>query len=341
VIYDALPPVEVVEGLRPDAIPASVFGSEHPLVLKGLVTDWPAVSGKGPGEGSYDELEDYLSKFWTEQPVTAYVAGPDARGRFGYNDAFNGFNFRPGRAPLKDIFQRLREQQALTEEQRSAIYVGSTPVAGWLPGFEQANALSVPGKPLVNFWLGNRTIVSAHYDFPSNIACVVRGRRRFTFFPIDQVDNLYVGPIDRTPSGQPISLVDFDAPDFERFPRFKDALVHGQTTELEPGDAIFIPSMWWHHVKALADCNMLVNYWWLDNPEYQGSPFTALLHGVLSIRNLPERQRRAWQLLMNHYVFDARDDSIEHIPPQGLGCLGDLNENEANRLRTELVNRLK
>ena len=120
--------------------------------------------------------------------------------------------------------QRLREQQSPTDDGPLSIYVGSTPVAGWLPGFAEANALSVPGEPLVNFWLGNRTTVSAHYDFPSNMACVVYGKRRFTLFPTDQIDNLYVGPVDRTPSGQPISLVDFEAPDFQQFPRFRDAL---------------------------------------------------------------------------------------------------------------------
>ena len=40
--------------------------------------------------------------------------------------------------------------------------------------------------------------------------------------------------------------------------------------------------MWWHHVQALADCNLLVNYWWLGHSQHFGSPFNALLHGILS-----------------------------------------------------------
>ena len=292
----AAKPVEEIDGVAPDAIPAWVFEREEPLVLRGLVADWPAIP---EGEGDLDQLERYLSKFWTAKPVTAYVASEDASGRFGYNTAFNGFNFRSGSAPLVDIVNRLREQQAPPDGSPLAIYVGSTPVDGWLPGFDKANSLAIPGDPLVNFWLGNRTTVSAHYDFPSNVACVVYGRRRFTLFPTDQIDNLYVGPVDRTPSGQPISLVDFEDPDFQEFPRFRNAIAVSQGCELGPGDAIFIPSMWWHHVQALSDCNLLVNYWWLDHGQHFGSPFNVLLHGILSIRHLPEEQRRAWQTLMN------------------------------------------
>jgi quercetin dioxygenase-like cupin family protein len=35
--------------------------------------------------------------------------------------------------------------------------------------------------------------------------------------------------------------------------------------ELSPGDAIFIPMGWFHHVEALERFNVLVNYWW-DEP---------------------------------------------------------------------------
>src|SRR5206468_367295 len=82
--------------------------------------------------------------------------------------------------------------------------------------------------------------------------------RRFTLFPPEQLQNLYVGPLDFNPAGQAISLVDHAAPDLERFPRYAEALQHAQVAELEAGDAIFIPSMWWHAVEALAPFNALV-----------------------------------------------------------------------------------
>ena len=60
-------------------------------------------------------------------------------------------------------------------------------------------------------------------------------------FPPDQFRNLYLGPIDNTPAGRAVSMVDFHAPDFNAYPRFREALRHALVAELAPGDAIFIP----------------------------------------------------------------------------------------------------
>lgn len=336
-IYDAMREVEAIPVTQPGNIPHEVFQRDTPVVLRGLVKHWPAVAD---GLGDFTAIENYLRRFWIDRPVTAYVAPPAARGRFGYNEAFNGFNFQAGSAPLSDVIARLKEQLSVDQTRANAIYVGSTPVDQWLPGFRAENPLTVPGDPLVNFWLGNRTIVSAHFDFPSNVACVLYGQRRFTLFPPDQVGNLYVGPIDRTPSGQSISLVDFDNPDFDAYPKFSTALEHAVTVVLEPGDAIFVPSMWWHQVKALSDCNMLVNYWWLENPDYLGSPLSALLHAVMSVRPLRPAQKRALQQLFDFYVFNDDPHALDHIPGHARGCLGTLDETEIRRLRAELINRL-
>lgn len=326
---------EVIEGLGPGSIPARVFESDSPLVLKGLVAEWPAVKSCSQ---SLAAAARYLSGFLSNKPVTVYV-GDDIDGRFFYNDEFTGFNFKSGTARLGDVLHKLNEQQNLESDQ--SIYVGSTAVDQWLPGFREQNDLDIPSDDaLISFWLGNKTRISAHYDFPDNIACVVAGRRRFTLFPPEQIGNLYVGPIDRTPSGQAISLVDFSEPDFERFPKFAEALESARTYELEPGDAIFIPSMWWHHVESLSSFNLLVNYWWCNSPPAMGSPTTALLHAILALRDIPERQRDAWRFLFDHYVFEADESVYEHIPESGRGCLAPLDEMSARQLRAELLNRL-
>jgi len=338
-IYDSLSQVKSISPETVGVIPEWVFESNEPVVIKGLVSHWPVVQYEAI---NFEEFKTFLQNYWlTDKPVTAYVASPEVNGRFGYNHEFNNFNFRSGRASLPDIFERLIEQERLDKTDSHSIYVGSTPVDGWLPGFSEKNSISVPGQPLVNFWIGNRTTVSAHYDFPHNVACVARGSRRFTLFPTDQIKNLYIGPVDRTPSGQPISLVDFDNPDFERFPLFKEALKVAKTIVLEPGDAIFVPSMWWHHVKALSDCNMLVNYWWLDDSTgLRGSPVTALLHSIMGLRHLSREQKKAWKHIFDYYVFESDEHELGHIPEHAQGYLGNLNESELSRLRAEIINRL-
>ena len=328
--------VEVLEGCSPAGIPERVLESEVPLLLKGLVAGWPAVAAC---RQSLAGAARYLAGFWIDQPVTVYVGDAGIEGRFFYNEDFTGFNFRSGNAHLGQVMQKLAEQEQAGTG--SAIYVGSTPVDRWLPGFRAQNDVNLPVTgALASFWLGSRTRVSAHFDFPDNLACVVAGRRRFTLFPPDQVGNLYVGPLDRTPSGQAISLVDFSRPDLERFPRFAAAMASARVAEMEPGDALFVPSMWWHHVESLSSFNLMVNYWWCNSPPAMGAPTTALMHAILALRDLPDRQREAWRTLFDHYVFDADESVYAHIPPAGRGCLAPLDDDSARRLRAELLNRL-
>ena len=317
-------------------VPDDVLDAAEPVVLRGLIRDWPAVR---ECSASIPAAAGYLSKFWTNRPVTAYVGKASINGRFSYNEDFTGFNFDRGKAPLKQILDKLAESER--EDRLATIYVGSTPVDGWLPGFRTDNDVALPvPDPLVSFWLGSQTRISAHFDFPDNLACVVAGARRFTLLPPDQIGNLYVGPLDPTPSGQAISLVDFNDPDLTRYPRFRDALSEARSAVLHPGDAIRIPSMWWHHIESLRRFNLLVNYWWCTTPAAMGSPTDALMHAILSLRDLPERQREAWRGLFNHYVFDADEEVYRHIPERGRGCLSTLDDAAAKRLRALLLNRL-
>ena len=166
------------------------------------------------------------------------------------------------------------------------------------------------------------------------------GRRRFTLIPPGQLPNLYIGPLELTPAGQQVSLVDLRDPDFERFPRAREALAQAQVAELDPGDAIYVPSMWWHHVEALAPFNILINHWWRDMPDYVGPPGDALLHAILNIRDLPQHERDAWRVFFDHYVFGARPDNVAHIPPDRRGVVGELNDDMARRLRQVLRNKL-
>ena len=328
-----IPGVDVVKDCRPDDIPEEVLKSDVPLLLKGLVADWPAVKACSD---SLQNAARYLSQFATNDLVTVYVSNEN-NGRFFYNEDCTEFNFRAGTAPLAQVMVKLNENPGDTGE---SIYVGSTNVDHWFPGFRKENDLDLPSDGLVSIWIGNKTRISAHYDYPDNIACVVAGERRFTLFPPEQIDNLYIGPVDRTPSGQAISLVDFANPDFDKHPRFEEALKHALVCDMQPGDAIFLPSMWWHHVEAFSPFNILVNYWWVSSSVHMNSPRTALLHGMLAMRDLPERQRAAWKKMFDYYVFDADEKVYEHIPEAGRGCLAPLDEASAKALEEEVIKRL-
>ena len=316
-------------------VPPHVFESAEPVRLAGLVRDWPAVRRCG----DLETATRYLSRFQSNAPLTVYVGDASIDGRFFYDDDCTGFNFRSGKATLAQVLERLAEPAR--DASLSTIYVGSTPMDQWLPGFRAENDVRVPGDDaLASFWLGTQARISAHFDFPDNLACVVAGRRRVTLFPPDQIGKLYVGPLDPTPAGQAISLVDFSSPDLGRHPEFADAVDHARGAALQPGDAIFIPSMWWHHVESLDRFNLLINYWWRTTPASMGAPTDALLHAILALRDLPPRQREAWRGVFNHYVFDADESVYAHIPEAGRGALAPLDEASAQRLRATIINKL-
>jgi hypothetical protein len=189
-------------------------------------------------------------------------------------------------------------------------------------------------------WICNRAEVATHNDELENIACVVAGRRRFTLFPPEAIGDLYMGPFELTPGGTPISMVHVSEPDHERFPRFSSALAQAQVAELSPGDVLYIPYQWYHHVAALEPVNILVNYWWDAARQDLGSPWDALLHGVVALRELPRDQRRAWKAMFDHYVFEFNGPAGEHLPSDIRGVLDSATPARIEELKRHLIHNL-
>jgi hypothetical protein len=330
-------PIRELTGDVAEAMSDARLRDTRPWVQRGLVAHWPMARA---GRRGAAEAMAYLKSTWRGEPVGMLLAPPQAQGRFFYDESLTGMNFRREKAPLDVLLDALAKMA--DDPQAPGVYVGSTSIDSCLPAFRAANDLPFGDRhPLASIWFGNRSRIAAHFDLPDNLACVVAGRRRFTLFPPEQLANLYVGPLDVTPAGQAVSLVDFANPDFERFPRFAQALAHAQVVELEPGDAVFIPSMWWHHVESLTPFNVLVNYWWRQSPDHMDSPMGALMAALLTLRDLPPEQREIWRNLFDHYVFRADESTAAHIPPHARSALAPLTDGGARHLRQALLNRFK
>jgi len=329
-------PIRELRGLDPQALPDDVLSSTQPLVLRGLVANWPVVRAglESPQAGAA-----YLRRFYKDASVGTLLGGPEIEGRFFYNADLSGFNFWPVKLKLDAVLEEILRHES--NEKPPTIYVGSTTIDTCLPGFRMENDLALGERaPLASIWIGNRTRIAAHHDLPDSIACVVVGHRRFTLLPPERLGNLYLGPLGFTPAGQAISLVDFANPDFERFPKFAEALKHVHVAELAPGDAMFIPSMWWHHIESLDAFNVLVNYWWRRTPRFMDSPMNALMLAVLTVRDLPPEQRTAWENLFRHYVFEADAETAAHIPEKARRVLAPLDEPAARELRARILQKL-
>jgi hypothetical protein len=335
----ALAAIREYEGRQLDTLPLDeLLEANEPVVLRGIVRDWGLVRA---GLHSVQEAMAYLRERYNGRPLQYSYGEPEVAGRPFYRDDFTELNFEVRRGSLDAVLDGIAAH--LDDVHPPTYYLASLPIDGSLPGFRDDNDLDFAARGVhapPSIWIGNRVIASCHYDAPNNIACCAVGRRRFNVFPPDQIGNLYPGPLDLTPGGQAVSLVDFADPDFERHPRFRQALANGFSTVLEPGDALFLPSMWWHHVQALEPFNVLVNYWWTRVQSHIPTPMDALYHALWAIRDRPEIEKQAWRGVFEHYVFGPAGHAGEHLPEAARGVLGPIDEIQARRIRALLIGKL-
>ena len=317
-----------------------IVAAARPAVLRGFVKTWPAVQ---QALRSPEAIFSYLKSFDNGTPVNAIMTPPEVRGRVFYNAAMDGFNFARNRLPISTILDQLARY--LDGQNPPCLAAQSAVIADCLPGFDQHNIMPFLAADIApRIWIGNTITVPAHIDDSKNIACVVSGRRRFTLFPPEQIANLYIGPLEFSPAGSAISLVNSHQPDLQAFPNYPKALAAAQSSELLPGDAIYIPPVWWHQVESIGKLNILVNYWWDGSVDAKGSansPSEGLLHTLITMKNLPLQTRAAWRAVFDHYIFSASDDQFAYIPEHRRGVLGDLTPEQTDLIKAGLAAKLK
>ncbi len=303
----------------------ALVAAARPAVLRGLVADWPAIAA---GREAPARLNAYLKAMDRGGPVPVMEAPAGGGGRFGYAADLREFSFSKRRRGLAETLDRIERQ--LGRDGAPYVAIQMLPLASALPEFARDNPMPLLPDVAPLLWLGGAVKTQIHNDRDHNLACVVAGRRRFVLFPPDQVENLYIGPIDNPP---PLSLVDPERPDPARFPRFADALAAAETAELGPGDALFLPRHWWHHVTSRDPYNALVNYWWGDRPQGLENPHDCFLTALLALKHLPPAERGYWRAMFAAHVFG---DGADHIPAALRGPLGRLSPAARAALKRQL-----
>ena len=112
-------------------------------------------------------------------------------------------------------------------------------------------------------------------------------------------------------------MVDFANPDFDEVSALSRSACRGADRRAGTRRRVFIPSMWWHHVEGLSAFNMLVNYWWSSSPAFIPTPMNALYHAIWTLRDRPEREKRAWRNVFEYYVFGPAGRAGEHLAGAG------------------------
>lgn len=327
----SFPPVESRNGMTAAGLADGLKGLDRPVVFRGAVADWPAVTA---AQTSPEALIAYLKACDNGRPCAAFRQGA-GDGRFFYGET-GGFNFQRAEVPLGMTLDRLdRLRGAATGEH---IYIQSAPLKDHMPRFKADNSLpGIAAEPRV--WIGNRSITQIHFDLYDNLVCMVAGRKRFVIFPPEQTANLYMGPVETTVSGVPTGMANLENPDFVAHPRFGLALDAAAEAVLEPGDILFIPYMWWHHVVSTDDLNVQVNYWWNPAGPEMGQAMHVLILAMLNLRDLPAQQKTAWRAMFDHLVFGEAD--ADHLPPDQRGILGGLTPEQRSHIRRQLGQNLQ
>jgi hypothetical protein len=322
-------------GLDAGQFLSDIVGPCRPVVIRGLISHWPAVQA-APSTVAF---RDYLRRFDAGGQMEAFFGERRIAGKYYYSDDLTGFNFERRKMRLSDALDAIFSDPGATDA--PSVYAGSLAIADYLPGFDTENAMPLLDRAIGGrIWLGHASNVSAHYDTADNLACVVAGRRRFTLYAPELIAGLYVGPIDNTMAGQPISLAASSPPDDARFPHFAAIRDQALIAELEPGDALYLPKLWWHQVEAMAPVNALVNYWWDAFAAGPDAPYTTMLLAMIAISERPPPERQAWKALFAHYVFRDAGHPLAHLPPERHGILGPLKDNYG-RIRARVMQMLR
>ncbi|MEL6865049.1 MAG: cupin-like domain-containing protein [Bacteroidota bacterium] len=105
----------------------------------------------------------------------------------------------------------------------------------------------------LNLWVGNKTRSGLHFDNADNLFGQIYGTKRV--YLVSPAYSKYLYPFLDNPSK---SQVDLEAPDMKKYPKSRQIEVWTYT--LHPGDGLFMPRGWWHHICS-NDISISVNCW--------------------------------------------------------------------------------
>jgi hypothetical protein len=324
--------------LEPARFQREVLEACRPVVIRGLIGDWPIVTA---ARESPRKLREYLATLDVGERVEVFFGDPSIHGKYYYKPGLQGFNFERRAMPLMEAVDCILE--ALQHPGGRSVYVGSVPTGSCLPGFAAGNPTpfgATAAHPRI--WLGTAANISSHYDTFDNLACVIAGRRRFTLYSPELIGRLYIGPLDNTMSGPPVSLAASAPAGTERqFPLFEEIRDQALSVELATGDALYLPKLWWHQVESTDPFNGLVNYWWDAFTAGPDAPYTSLLLAMITIAERPPAERQAWKAFFDHYVFRTNGHPLAHLPAEHHGILGPLKPDNYSKIRARVMRLLR
>ncbi len=310
----------------------------EPAILRGFARSLPMYSHFLSNAAG---LLSHIEKSCNSTKLVMLESATQFHGLIGYRETQSRLSFDRVRVNTSTFFDRLR--RSMTADIAPTMSLQSTRVDDFFYDLLPEVNLDVWPEVVPRLWIGNQTRVPAHIDDAHNIAVNIVGTRVFRLLPPSCLSELYVGSVEYTPSGAAISLLDLAEIDCKAFPRAASLESKLLTVTLNPGDAIYIPPLWWHQVNAQANLNILLNYWKggsIEKPS-RFTPFQALYLSALVLKNRSATDKASWREFYEYYVFGDEAIVSDHIDPKVQGILGALNDEEVafhiDRILTSIV----
>ncbi|KAK9721492.1 hypothetical protein K7432_003373 [Basidiobolus ranarum] len=256
--------------------------ANRPFVVRGGAQSWPAMEKWS---------NEYLTSVIGEEEVTVATT-PNGYADAVVNEQYFVMPYET-REKFSDFVEWLEKKEGIhyIQSQNGNLKNDYKLLQEDVPEDIEWASLALDKKPdAVNFWMGDtRSTTSVHKDPYENIYAVIAGTKIFTLLPPTDYYCLHekeypAATWAKDHNGEfvikpevpetmvPWISLDPTKPEYSKFPRFQYA--NPLTVEVNPGDMLYLPSMWYHHVAQREDSNgrvLAVNYWY--DVEY-GTPFT-------------------------------------------------------------------
>ena len=218
-------PIPRVTQLSSEQFIADYQKPAKPVVITDLSADWPAKQ-----KWSFD----YLAEVAGDAQVPVYSSNPAKNKEHQHAAAAN--------MTLKDYLTLLENGE---KDLRMFFYNILQGAPSLLKDFSYPQLGLKFVKRLPVLFVGGRGAkVQMHYDIDlaDLVLCHFGGKKRVLLIPPELTQYMYKVPF----SFSSLFDVDFGKPDFGKYPAL--AKLQGYSTELQHGDALFIPSGYWHYI---------------------------------------------------------------------------------------------
>ncbi len=262
-------PITRVTNISKEEFVENYYKPQNPVLIEGLTKNWKA----------YEKWNlDYIQKHAGDQIVPLYNNKP-AKGKQSVYDPVKEMK-------LYDYIQLLKTEST---DLRIFFYNILDSMPELLKDFEYPDiGLKFFKRLPALFFGGGNSKVFMHYDIdlPDSMHFHFHGKKSVTLFSPKQTKYLYKVPF----SIHNIDKIDMDNPDFERYPALQYA--EGIQANMNHGDALFMPSGYWHYIK------------------YLDGGFS------MTLRALPRKPKRIVIMLYNVFIMRHFDNFMRRIKGQ-------------------------